>query len=178
MHLLRLNDLHASPRSRLPGGAVIALAALLLLGALVLTACQAETGVEGGPGTPAVSNPTYTADIAPLLSSVGCTSCHGPTVVSTRCDGCHSGARKPTDSYMNSLARADMVSAGSAAITGDTIVSPSSSNTSVLYWVVTQDARYVPTAIAGTNQMLAMMDLMSASEKQTVKNWIDQGATQ
>lgn len=76
MDMLRSNDLHLVPPGRLPGAVRLAVAALLLLGALALAGCQAEEGLEGGGplGTPAVW-----ADVDAAIASANCRSCHDGT---------------------------------------------------------------------------------------------------
>jgi len=181
MDMLRMHSVHATPLSRRPGAGALVIAGLLLLAALALASCRAEDGLEGSPSAPAVSNPSFATDVAPILSSAGCTGCHGSSAPSSACDGCHGGSRVPTDSYMNALGYADMVGITSAAVTGGTVVTSGSSDTSVLYWVVTKDSRYVANGTAlnnvgNTNTMLGFMPPPGSGDITTIKNWIDQGA--
>lgn len=181
MDSLTINASQAAHRGLKHTLAQIGLLSAMLLLALMLSSCLADKNGKEGTAPPASnsgsSSLSFATDVEPILSSAGCTGCHGPTAPANACSGCHTDGRSPSSAYMNDLAYADMVSQPPpSGVSGTYIVDPGSSDTSVLYWVVTQDARY--TYNGTSSSMLSLMNLLTSSEKSTVQNWIDQGAAQ
>jgi len=134
---------------------------LLLVGlVLILAGCLAKDDNEGGT----VGKSATFAEVSAVLDA-NCTECHGPTATAD-CAGCHDESYSSAN--LIGMAHADLVNVDSLTVAGAKLVVSGDSANSVLYWVVSGDAKY-------TGGMGGWMGL-SATDAEIIANWIDGGA--
>jgi len=155
-----------------PWNTLLALLAAVLLAAVLLGGCLAEEGLpEENDTGPVVENPVW-ADVDPLLQTCR-DNCHSSEGTMS-CDMCHAGEGR-TAAQLNPLDYANMVDITNTTLTTtDLVVDSGSSDTSVLWWVLSGDSRYLDNGGA----MRSYKNSLGSSENETIQNWIDTGANQ
>ena len=130
-------------------------------------------GGNGGGGN-CVAGAVNFSEVETALTAATCYDCHNPGPTTVNCDDCHFGqGRTPSD--ITPITHAGMVNVTSTSGTsGEFVVDPGSSDTSVLWWVISGDAQYA----SNGGVMLSSMPVsnLTSTEKDDIQCWIEDGA--